>query len=110
MYKACNLAKNEFIKCYLCGVLCVSANCLKLHRLNFCCKIPKCKVCGSFKIKNHVCNGKWCLFCKSSVEIDHRCYILTENENLIINKNAVKKQMDMYFLIMKQCKLRVDIR
>jgi hypothetical protein len=61
----------------------ITSNCLRLH-------ISKCEVCGRLKIKNHVYNGKWCLFCKSIVEIDHRCYILTEYENLIINKNAVK--------------------
>jgi len=54
-----------------------------MHRLKVCGKIPKCDVCASFNIKNHVCNGKWCL--------DHKCYILTEEENLNkINKKAIK--------------------
>ncbi len=30
-------------------------------------------------------------FVSLTVEIDHRCYILTEDENLIINKSSVKK-------------------
>ena len=88
--KTCNRENNEFIKCSFCGVSCVSANCLKMHRLKVCGKIPKCDVCSSFKIKNHVCNGKWCLYCKSEVDLDHKCYILTEEENLKINKKAIK--------------------
>jgi hypothetical protein len=57
-----------------------------MHRLKVCGKIPKCDECSSFKIKNHVCNGKWCLYCKSEVDLDQKCYILTEEENLKINR------------------------
>ena len=38
-------------------------------------------------------------FVSLTVEIDHRCYILTEDENLIINKSSVKKTDGYIFFI-----------
>ena len=55
-----------------------------------CCKIPKCVSCGSFIIKNHVCTEKWCFYCRTEVEIQHKCFILTEQENYERNKNSLK--------------------
>jgi hypothetical protein len=41
---------------------------------------------------NHICNGRYCNNCKINVNIDHQCFILTEEERSIQNKrrNAIK--------------------
>jgi hypothetical protein len=35
---------------------------------------------------NHICNGRYCNNCKINVNIDHQCFILTEEERSIQNK------------------------
>ena len=74
----CQFISDEFIvKCEFCEVKCKSQECL----ISF---------CKSFKTRNHTCRGKWCFFCKAEVELDHKCYILTESENNLKNKNSIK--------------------
>ena len=43
--------------------------------MKVCGNIPKCLSCGAFKIKSHVCSGKWCCYCKTEVDFDHKCFI-----------------------------------
>ena len=43
-------------------------------------KYTKCEICNKFKTKIHKCNGRWCLNCKTMVEMNHKCFILTEEE------------------------------
>lgn len=81
--------ENKFVKCDFCGVLCKSNECLMNHRLKICGKIPKCKVCSSFKVRQHACKGKWCVY--------HLCYILTEEVNLKINKYSLKTTLGYIF-------------
>ena len=84
------LSVEKNIKCEFCDVICTTFDCYIKHRDKVCCKIPKCVSCGSFIIKNHVCTGKWCFFCRTEVEIQHKCFILTEQENYERNKNSLK--------------------
>ena len=86
--KVCKKCKNKncqtglfIFRCNVCLVNCNSEKCLLEHKKKICGRIPKCDVCGVFKVRTHVCNGKWCYFCKESVSYDHKCYILTEDEN-----------------------------
>ena len=84
------LSENTQIICKYCNVYCNSNNCLINHRIRVCGNIPKCLSCGSFKLNSHVCSGKWCCYCKTEVNLNHKCYILTEEEN--IAKNNLKKK------------------
>ena len=61
------------------------------------CKIPKCELCSSFKLKQHVCQGKWCIYCKTEVDLEHQCFILTEDKNSKINKNNIKSTSGYIF-------------
>ena len=62
-----------------------------------CSKIEKCLLCGKFKVFSHICNGKWCMFCKKEVDLSHKCYILTEKENFEMNENSVKTTKGFIF-------------
>ena len=94
----CGMSSDNIqVKCDFRGVYCKSNNCLMTHRLKVCGKIPKCEHCSSFKVNQHVCQGKWCVFCKTEVNYDHQCYILTENENSEINKSCVKTTLGYIF-------------
>ncbi len=45
------------------------------------CFIPKlCKICNKVKRREHVCGdqSKWCKNCSSSVDYDHKCYIIKD--------------------------------
>ena len=74
------IPENEHTVCKYCSVYCNSNECLINHRLKVCGKIPKCFSCGSFKLSSHICEGKWCCYCKTEVSLDHKCYIPTEND------------------------------
>ena len=74
----CGLEEKNQIFCNFCGVYCFSNDCLINHRMKVCGNIPKCVSCGAFKIKSHVCSGKWCCYCKTEVDFDHKCFITNE--------------------------------
>ena len=57
--------------------------CARIHKESVCTDVTVCKKCKKSKHKytQHVCeNQKFCQNCKMGVELDHRCYILTEGE------------------------------
>ena len=94
--KNCTQINNK--KCEFCNVICQSNECFINHRLKVCGHIPKCVNCGSFKLKSHVCEGKWCSFCKTEVSIDHKCYILTEDQYIQrFNKQKKKCKGFIFF-------------
>lgn len=75
----------EMITCDSCNTECNSPNCLKFHSLYMCRVENNCKNCNTFKKKIHVCSDKqekYCRNCKLVVKIDHRCFILTEDEKV----------------------------
>ena len=76
----CNFVNK--IDCCYCGKSCKSEICLELHKTNNCRVIKKCNKCDQIKLnKNHVCIGeKYCKNCKCVVDINHTCYILTEQQ------------------------------
>jgi len=93
----CNREKcenHELHICPSCNVECNSQNCLKFHLLYMCKVENNCTKCNNFKRKIHVCSEeqeKFCKNCKLVVNIDHRCYILTEDEK------ASKKENKGYY-------------
>lgn len=76
------------ISCTYCTKMCQNEKCLKIHCEKFCEKLRECCICGRLKSKLHVCNDeKYCLNCQEVVNIDHKCYLLTENEKSKKRKN-----------------------
>lgn len=65
-----------------CKVQAFNIECKRIHLEKVCYETNKCKKCGYFKAKKHVClDEKWCFNCKKAVNRDdHRCFILTEQE------------------------------
>ena len=81
----CHLSSCEFEKayqCFYCKKKCESLKCLNTHEESYCLIINKCFQCGALKRKNHVCgfSQKWCSNCRRTVNMDHECYILCEDE------------------------------
>ena len=57
--------------------------CARIHKESVCSEVTICKKClkSKHKYNAHVCeNQKYCLNCKMGVELDHRCFILTEKQ------------------------------
>ena len=86
----CEYVSNKFsdgkylkLKCEACDKICHNDVCLNLHLNEFCKIINKCDTCKktlSAKM-THVCiDQKYCRNCQTGVELDHTCYILTEDE------------------------------
>ena len=71
---------DEKLLCIGCNQLCFGIFCLSQHEANVCSKMDRCEICNKFKTKIHKCNGRWCLNCKTMVEMNHTCFILTEEE------------------------------
>ena len=69
--------------CSFCNRKCNNEKCLQLHMYSTCIKVSKCKTCHFNLTKNHTCyNQKYCYNCKKIVDIDHKCYILTEDQKV----------------------------
>lgn len=91
--KTCNRfnCKPEFsIKCKTCNKFFQNLICKELHEEKFCFYKKKCDKCNNFISlnKTHVCdNEKWCKNCSEAVSIDHKCFMLTEAEVELKNKN-----------------------
>jgi len=68
--------------CTLCNQFAQSEKCLLIHQEQFCEVSRLCQTCKRKKTKTtHVClNEKYCLNCKKSVEIEHKCFVLTEQQ------------------------------
>ena len=74
--------------CGYCKKRCFNDVCERIHRETFCSKVAFCSKCDKRKFKNHVCEDeKFCTNCKKAVPLDHKCYILTENERQAASKN-----------------------
>lgn len=80
----------SFVKCVHCESVCNNGKCQKIHLNNFCDKLNTCVRCKklTYKKKTHVCTDqKYCRNCKEAVDLDHQCFILTEDEkNVKIDK------------------------
>ena len=87
--KFCKKEKSIQFKCSTCKINCSSNDCLMYHQENVCKSFTKCLTCGRIKTRNHTCLGRWCLNCSTSVEMNHKCYILTEDER---NKSTCLKR------------------
>ena len=76
----------SYTKCDNCDCRCNNEKCLQIHLYNFCKKLNTCETCNrlTYMKKIHVCNNKkYCRNCKIAVELDHQCYILTEDEKKV---------------------------
>ena len=92
----CN--KKKLIKCIYCNLMCKNDDCLSLHYHEFCKVANKCDICQKFKHhKNvHVCLfEKFCRNCNMAVDLDHQCYVLTEEEKK--RKNIEKIEGYIWF-------------
>ena len=78
--KTCINTPNKQFLCNSCKLECSNDQCLMSHQENICTKLLKCQICGRIKSTKHTCNGRWCLNYKSPVDMNHKCYILTEEE------------------------------
>ena len=92
--KICNqkncLNDERVVKCNNCGITCNGQKCLINHQEGNCSKYVKCTTCGRLKIHKHVCEGRWCLNCSKAVDMDHKCFILTQDER--DSKTCAKKR------------------
>ena len=124
MCKACKQknCKYENVKqCVQCKRNSRNDACAEIHSTKECPMLKKCTECGKIKsFKNHVCGGlnKWCQNCKLSVEIDHKCYILTESERFNQREKEIKEPkfevmfsliLNVIKIIMFQMKLMVTM-
>jgi hypothetical protein len=95
MCKACkrlNCESSSLKKC-VCGLTTNNNTCQQRHNETFCFKKQICNKCNTLKTKkNHVCtNQKFCSNCKKVVEIEHRCFILTQKQIDERDKNKKNK-------------------
>ena len=89
--KTCKKEQDSQLKCTTCKIVCSSKECLMYHQENVCKFFSKCITCGRIKTSNHTCLGRWCLNCSAPVEMNHKCFILTEDER---NKRCLKRKSD----------------
>ena len=69
--------------CDYCKKKCNNQKCLQLHEYNNCKKVLNCDVCNFKKTKKHTCfDKKFCNNCNNIVDINHKCFILTEGEKI----------------------------
>ena len=89
----CFKEKKEY-KCDKCKIDCFNESCLAMHQTYYCKKFTICTKCNHKILNKHVCgdNQKWCPNCCQSVELEHRCHILTEKQKNNLKKNKNKKQ------------------
>ena len=88
----------EIKKCDSCLVTCNSSVCYLNHSKNVCNKIKKCEKCGAFNTFKHNCGQSWCNFCKVNVDDDHKCFILKNRKEKLIEFGGY------IFLIMNVCR------
>ncbi len=93
--------KEELIKkCYNCKNRCLNDLCLLIHQEKVCPKYIECLTCGRNQVKIPVCEGRWCLNCSKSVNMEHKCFILTQEERDKSKKRTVageiKNQIKVY--------------
>ena len=71
--------KEKVFICKACNIISLNKFCYDLHRSSQCKFLSICNDCNYPKPKRHghVCkiDEKWCINCKESVNIDHKCYI-----------------------------------
>jgi hypothetical protein len=100
--------KEEVIKkCSNCNTNCLNELCLQIHQEKVFPKYIKCSTYGRYQGKIHVCDGRWCLNCSKSVNMDHKCFILTQDQRDKIKKRSVngeiKNQNKGYILMQMDC-------
>jgi ssDNA-binding Zn-finger/Zn-ribbon topoisomerase 1 len=54
-----------------------------------CPKYVNCPTCGRNQGKIHVCEGRWFLNCSKSVNMEHKCFILTQEQRDKSKKRTV---------------------
>lgn len=72
----------EQSKCIACHIAVNNVECNRRHYEIQCTMRRICSVCKNIKgFSSHVClNQKWCSNCKKAVDLNHKCYILTVQE------------------------------
>ena len=80
------------LHCTFCNKKAKNNICKLEHEQSHCYKKKLCEICKSTKKKIHVCgeNEKWCYNCKLADAVDHKCFILTEDELIERDKRFYK--------------------
>ena len=83
---------------------CNGNNCLKNHRKKKCNEFAICDRCKQFKTKIHVCSDeRWCPNCNQAVEMEHYCYILTQEERDAQKKKIKEPKFAGYIFFDYEC-------
>ena len=80
------------LKCQVCKTIVRNLACLRYHSEFICSKRTECQICNSvvYKKKKHVCvSQKFCVNCKSVVEIDHFCFLNQDKFTTQVMKNLI---------------------
>ena len=95
-----NCIQDSVHVCLKCKAKCRNTNCFNRHAEKVCLSVTNCNVCHEKKLRKHVCgeNSKWCENCYKSVDMEHRCFILTEQEALENLKKRSLKYKEAEFL------------
>ena len=71
---------------------------MKIHDEKRCKILRVCSVCGYYKhaTRIHICgdSNKYCKNCKASVDLNHKCFMLTEEQIELRNKKKVEKKFN----------------
>ena len=87
---------DQRFNCSVCKKKCLNIKCKNRHEEYVCSLKKLCEVCGRVKLNPHVCgdDSKWCGNCKESVPLDHKCYILTEDQVALRDVNKAEEKFD----------------
>ena len=78
-------------KCETCDVIFKNQLCEDTHFHRICSHVKKCIKCNCYVYNRaHVCGDdeKWCPNCKSSVDLEHKCYIQNEHDKKDTKKDV----------------------
>ena len=93
-----NCNKDFELECKHCKIHARNYSCIKIHDEKRCKILRVCSVCGYYKhaTRIHICgdNNKYCKNCKASVDLNHKCYMLTEEQIELRNKKKVEKKFN----------------
>ena len=88
------------LKCQICKTIVRNLDCLRYHSEFICSKRTECNTCNSVfykKKKKHVCiDQKYCVNCKTVVDIDHFCFLNSDKYTTQVMKNLIFYDFETY--------------
>ena len=76
----CKQETPSYQECVNCGYNCYNKTCTRIHGAKYCKPRSTCEHCGTKFVFKHTCqvsDEKWCVNCKSKVELNHLCFMIT---------------------------------